>query len=102
MLYSRNGESGALQVDMSSFGKTAFSIEEIKAKNPRHNAEILRSILAGKDSAFTDLAVVNAAMAHWILGKSSSLKKATKEIETALKSGYILDKVARVLPGVKI
>ena len=68
-------------------GVTRSSPEALKGGDAAHNADALRHVLAGKPSAFRDAAVMTAAAALIVAGKSETLAAAADLARASIDTG---------------
>jgi anthranilate phosphoribosyltransferase len=63
------------------------TIKELKGGTPEFNAKITLDVLDGKNSPYTDIAVLNAGAAFYVSGKTSDLKSGVEMAKEILESG---------------
>lgn len=68
-------------------GVTRSSPEALKGGDAAHNADALRHVLAGKPSAFRDAAVMTAAAALIVAGRSETLAAAADLARASIDTG---------------
>jgi anthranilate phosphoribosyltransferase len=76
--------------------------EALKGGEAQENAAALRTVLAGKASAYADIAKLNAAAALIVAGKASDLKEGVAQASASIKSGAAeaaLEKLVTVSNG---
>jgi anthranilate phosphoribosyltransferase len=83
----RRGEIRQYSVDATDLGLRRASISELKGDSPDGNAEIVRSILSGRDGAPRDVALLNAAGAIFVSGMSDTLSEGLGEAKESVDSG---------------
>ena len=64
---------------------------------PAANANALRSVLEGKDSAFRDVALFNAAAALVVAGKAKTLKEGVELAAHSVDSGEAEGRLDRLI-----
>lgn len=89
------GKITRFEVKPEDAGLPRANPADLKGGEPEHNAEALRAVLAGKPSAYRDIAVLNAAGALIVAGKVANLKDGAQLAQQAIDDG----KVRAVLEG---
>ncbi|TDL34849.1 anthranilate phosphoribosyltransferase [Jeotgalibacillus sp. S-D1] len=79
----QDGKVSTLQLSPEEVGLLSVPNEKIKGGDSMQNAEILRSILEGKHSAYRDTVLLNAGIALYAHGTADTIEKG---IELARKS----------------
>ena len=74
-------------------GLTRSNPQDLKGGEAPQNAEALRAVLAGKPSAFADAALLTAAAALVVAGRTADLKAGVASARESIGSGA----AARVL-----
>lgn len=74
-------------IDARDFGLARVKREELAGGGPDENAEIIRTVLAGKKGPQRDVVVLNAGAALFLSGAASSLSEAIRLAEEAIDSG---------------
>lgn len=67
--------------------RASVSPDELRVSSPEESAARIRSILAGEESAGTDIVVANAAAALFAAGKSPTIAEGLEAARQALASG---------------
>lgn len=80
----------------SDFGLPESSRDAIRAADPEASAAVIRQVLSGKPSAARDIALMNAAAALWLVGKSHSLPAAVEAASESVDSGAAADLLRRL------
>lgn len=80
----------------ADFGLPASSRAAIQAADPAASAAIIREVLSGKPSAARDIAVMNAAAALWLVGRSHSLVDGVALASESVDSGAAADLLRRL------
>jgi anthranilate phosphoribosyltransferase len=83
----KDGEVRSFNFTPESVGITRSSPEDLKGGDAAENAEALRHVLAGKESAFADAAMMTAGAALVVAGKAQTLKAAVITAREAIASG---------------
>lgn len=84
-----------MTVGPGDFGLPRRSLDEVAGGTPEENARTLRRVLAGESGGARDIAVLNAAAAIHVAGRSGSLAHAAALAQESLDSGA----AAAVLDG---
>ena len=83
-----NGQFKSYTITPEEVGLKCYGKGELLGGTPQENAEITRAILQGaQKGAKRDAAVINAAAALFVAGKTTSLKEAVKLAEETIDSG---------------
>lgn len=93
----KNGQVKTFEVTPEAAGLTRSNIADLKGGEASHNAEALRDVLSGKPSAFTDAALITAAAALIVAGKTSELKSGVKIARESIASGAAAKALARLV-----
>ncbi|NTU76329.1 MAG: anthranilate phosphoribosyltransferase [Alphaproteobacteria bacterium] len=83
----KEGEIGSLNLTPEEFGLPRARLDDLKGGDARVNAEALRKLLKGKQGAYRDIVLMNAAAALVVAGKSSTMADGLKTAATAIDSG---------------
>jgi anthranilate phosphoribosyltransferase len=83
----KDGDIRSFEVTPEQAGLSRSNPSELKGGDAVENAEALRSVLNGTPSAFTDAALLTAAAALVVAGKSASLKDGVMVARDAITSG---------------
>ena len=75
----------------------APSGDALKGGDANANAEALRGVLAGKPSAYRDVALLNAAAALVVAGKAKDLKDGVAQGKQALDSGAAAQRLQKLI-----
>ena len=89
----RNGSITTYELRTSDVGLEHSTLEELRGTDPEHNAEILRSVLAGKRGAPGNVALLNAGAALYISGIVASVKDGVSRAREAVDSGAAATKL---------
>jgi len=93
----KNGEVRSFEVTPESAGLVRSRIDDLKGGDAAQNAEALRSVLAGKPSAFADAAMLTTAAALVVAGKAKDLKDGMGAAREAIGSGAALKSLERLV-----
>jgi anthranilate phosphoribosyltransferase len=83
----KDGVIRSFEVTPEEAGLERSSIDALKGADAAHNAEALRHVLAGKQGAFRDAAVMTAGAALIVAGKAADLKAGVTLAQKAIDSG---------------
>ncbi|MCL2055199.1 MAG: anthranilate phosphoribosyltransferase [Oscillospiraceae bacterium] len=83
----KNGWLKKYTVTPEQFGFKRCERAELTGGTPAENAEILRAVLSGEESAKRNAAVLNSAAALYVAGKHESIEEAVKAAENVIDSG---------------
>ncbi len=89
----KNGTVRSFEVTPEMAGLTRSNPQDLKGGEAPQNAEALRAVLAGKPSAFADAALLTAAAALVVAGRTADLKAGVASARESIGSGA----AARVL-----
>ncbi len=84
------GKIESLQWGPEDFGLESVDSKELYAEGPEESAEVIRSILRGKEGAPRRIVLANAAAGVWLAGQEPSLRLATERCKDAIDSGAAL------------
>jgi len=82
-----NGAVTEFEVTPEDAGLARVSAADLKGGDPEENAAAMRRLLAGERGPYRDIAVLNAAAALIVSGKSDRLDKAARLAEAAIDEG---------------
>ena len=83
----KDGKVNTYSLDAGELGIKVGRAEELRGGDAILNAEIIQSILSGKDGAPAEIAVLNAGGALLVAGKTESLKEGIALSREAIRSG---------------
>lgn len=89
----KDGHVVNYQIQPEDFGMKRASLGDIRGGNAAENAEIILSVLKGKEGAPRDMVVLNAAAAFMVSGRSDDWKKGIAYAEEVIESGRALAKL---------
>lgn len=78
-------------------GLQAQPLEAIRGGDAFENAEILRSVLEGVPSAYTDTVLLNAGIALFAYGKAESIKEGITLAQQSIESGNAIAKLQALI-----
>ena len=78
------------------FGKT-YSLEEIRGGDPQKNAQIARDVLSGKNGAWRNIVLLNAALAIMAGEKAADIKEGIKIAAECIDSGAAVKKLQALI-----
>lgn len=93
----KNGEVRNFELTPEDVGLQRSNFDDLKGGEAAHNAEALRSVLAGAPSAFSDAAAMTAGAALMVAGKVHDIKNGVKLAQEAIKSGAAKTTLARLI-----
>ena len=83
----KNGQVRSFELSPEEAGLKRSSADNLKGADAAHNAEALRHVLAGRQGAFRDAAVMTAGAALVVAGKAADLKSGVASAQAAIDSG---------------
>ena len=83
----RNGEVSVFEVHPEDCGLACADPADLVGGDPQHNAEAMRALFAGQQSAYRDIVVLNTAAALHICNKAQSLKEGAEIAALAIDDG---------------
>jgi anthranilate phosphoribosyltransferase len=92
-----NGEIRRFTVSPEEVGLARARPEDLKGADPEHNARELRAVLDGANSAYRDVAVLNAGAALVVAGKSETLEAGVETAARAIDSGAAKSTLQRLV-----
>ena len=98
----KNGKITSFELTPEQVGLKRSDTSALKGGDAAHNAEALRSVLLGEASAFRDAAVMTAAAALLVAGRTPDLKQGVAKAQAAIDSGTArkaLDELVAVSNG---
>src|SRR5579872_4251235 len=84
---ARSGSVRSYEVEPEEFGMKRASLQEISGADAKQNAEIIRAVLGGEQSARRDVVILNAAAALVAAGKADHLDQAIPQAAKSIDSG---------------
>jgi anthranilate phosphoribosyltransferase len=92
-----NGKIRSFEITPEDAGLPRANGDALKGGDANANAESLRSVLAGKPSAYRDVALLNAAAALVVAGKAKDLKDGVAQGKQALDSGAAAQRLQKLI-----
>jgi len=92
-----NGKVRVFELTPEDAGLPRHPSDGLKGGDAASNAEHLRQVLAGKPSAYRDVALVNAAAALVVAGTAKDLKDGVAHGQRALDSGAAAERLSRLI-----
>ncbi len=83
----RKGEVSVFEVHPEDCGLACADPADLVGGDPQHNAEAMRALFAGQQSAYRDIVVLNTAAALHICNKAQSLKEGAEMAALAIDDG---------------
>jgi anthranilate phosphoribosyltransferase len=93
----RDGAIRAFEVTPEQVGLKRAQPADLKGGEAAENAAALRAVLEGAQNAYRDIAVLNAAGALVVAGRTDDLAEGVGLAAAALKSGRARDSLARLV-----
>jgi anthranilate phosphoribosyltransferase len=91
------GKVRTFEITPEDAGLPRANGDALKGGDAHANAESLRSVLAGKPSAYRDVALLNAAAALVVAGKAKDLKDGVAQGKQALDSGAAAQRLQKLI-----
>jgi anthranilate phosphoribosyltransferase len=92
-----NGKIRSFEITPEDAGLPRADAAALKGGDANANAESLRGVLAGKPSAYRDVALLNAAAALVVAGKAKDLKDGVAQGKQALDSGAAAQRLQKLI-----
>lgn len=92
-----NGNIRTFEVTPEDAGLPRATAEELKGGDAEANAKALRDVLEGKQNAYRNVALINAAAALVVAGKAKDLKEGVALGTRALDTGAATDRLTRLV-----
>jgi anthranilate phosphoribosyltransferase len=93
----KNGEIRNFEMTPEKAGLERSKAADLLGGDAAYNAEALRTVLAGKPSAFTDAALMTAGAALVVAGQTADIKSGVIAARDAVKSGASAKALARLV-----
>lgn len=94
----QNGVVTNFEIDALSFGLPRAEVDSVRGGTPKHNAQIVREVLAGSRGPIRDIVVFNAAAGLVVAGAAETIPEALELATASIDSGAaqrILDALIR-------
>jgi len=92
-----DGDIRAFEIVPEDAGLPRAHAQDLVGGDPAHNAQALLAVLEGAKSPYRDIAVLNAAVALVVAGKTTDLRGGAALAEAALDSGAARRKLAALV-----
>ena len=89
----RNGTVNSFEIHVQEMGLKPATAESLRGGDIEQNVSILRDVLAGKQSAARDIALLNAGAALFVSGKADSIKAGVGLARESVDSGAAASKL---------
>jgi len=89
----KNGELKEYEITPEQFGLKSWPLDDLLGGEPDVNAEELRAVLNGKEGAYRDAIILNAALGIFTSGKFDSLEVAVEAAKESIDSGKAIEKL---------
>lgn len=83
----RDGVVACHDLSPEALGLPTVRLEEIRAETPQENADLIRSILAGKKGPHRDVVLANAGAALYVAGVADGFRDGIERAAEAIDSG---------------
>jgi anthranilate phosphoribosyltransferase len=83
----KGGALHAFELTPEAAGLSRVTPAALKGGEPAYNAKAIVDVLDGAESAYRDIALMNAGAALVIAGKAGSIKEGVAEGDAAIRSG---------------
>lgn len=93
----QEGKVTAMELAPEDAGLSRAQIAAIKGGDARENAQAIRQLLAGEESAFRDIVLLNSAAALALAGRAADLRPGVALAAEAIDSGRAADVLARAV-----
>jgi anthranilate phosphoribosyltransferase len=92
-----NGAITSFEISPEDVGLPRVKPEALRGGDAAANAEALHSVLAGKDTAFRYVALINAAAGLVVAGKAKTLKEGVEHAAQSIDSGEAAGRLKRLI-----
>jgi anthranilate phosphoribosyltransferase len=93
----KHGSVKTFELTPEACGLTRSKAEDLKGGEAAENAEALKTVLAGKPSAFTDATLLTSAAALIVAGKAKDMKDGITQSRDAIASGKAMTALKRLV-----
>jgi len=93
------GQVTEIEIEPEDVGVPRAAMSALKGGDAEHNAQAIRTVLAGQQSAFRDIVVLNSAAALMVAGTAADLKQGAEMAVASIDSGKAkraLDTLVRI------
>lgn len=92
-----NGELTTTTLHPEEVGLPVYPNESIRGGDSKQNAEILLSVLQGKEGPYLDTVLLNAGLGIFTSGKAVSIEEGIFLARESIRSGAALDRLERLI-----
>jgi anthranilate phosphoribosyltransferase len=92
-----NGSVRSFEITPEEIGIRRVKPEALRGGEAKENAQALLEVLKGKENAFRDIAVLNAAAALIVAGRAKNLKEAVLLAQNSVNSGEAEGRLQRLI-----
>lgn len=93
----QDGTISTYQIEPTDLGLKYAPIEEIAGGSPQENAELIRSVLQGKQGGARDVVLANAGACFYLTGRCDTLKDGVHEAAETIDSGRAIEKLNELI-----
>ncbi|WP_067726463.1 anthranilate phosphoribosyltransferase [Oceanobacillus damuensis] len=97
LIILENGKLHPITLTPEEVGLPVYTLEQIRGGDPKENAEILLSVLKGKQGAYFDTVLLNAGLGIFTNGKAASIKEGIELARESILSGAALERLERLV-----
>src|SRR5699024_11196912 len=90
-------EFQTLQLHPEEVGLPVYSNDQIRGGDKKENAEVLLSVLKGKQGAYFDTVLFNAGLGIYTSGRVSEIKEGIELARESILSGSALERLERLV-----
>jgi anthranilate phosphoribosyltransferase len=91
------GEVRTFEINPEDFGLKKAKTEALRGGDAETNAKAMRGVLEGKDSAYREIAILNAAAALVVAGRAETLKDGVALAKKSVDSGDAKGRLERLV-----
>jgi len=92
-----NGTVRSFEITPEEFGIRRVKPEALRGGEANENAQALIDVLKGKENAFRDIAILNAAAGLMVAGRAKNLKEAVLIAQNSINSGEAEGRLQRLI-----
>lgn len=89
----KNGDLKEYEISPEQYGLKSWPLDDLLGGEPEENAKELREVLSGKECAYRDAIIFNAALGMHTSGKFSSIEDSIKAAKESIDSGKAIEKL---------
>ncbi|MFC4024796.1 anthranilate phosphoribosyltransferase [Oceanobacillus longus] len=97
LIILENGELTPISLHPEEVGLPVYSNDSIRGGDSKENAEILMSVLKGKQGAYFDTVLLNAGLGIYTNGKAATIKDGINLARESILSGAALERLERLV-----